>query len=142
MRSDAWNCTINVLLTGRLDDDQLDALYAAARLFVFPVKDIPGDVEGFGMVAREAAAHGLPCVAFNAGGVADAVADGRSGTLVSPGDYLNMASTIRAYLKGAVTGVDADSCRRHAAGFAWPLYGEKLRALVRRRLGDASNRAA
>jgi phosphatidylinositol alpha-1,6-mannosyltransferase len=129
----------SVLLTGRLDDDVLDALYSAARLLVFPVRDIPGDVEGFGMVALEAAAHGLPTVAFDVGGVADAVADGCSGTLISPGDYARMASVVQAYLQGAVAGVDADSCRRHAAAFAWPIYGEKLRDLVRRRMGTVTS---
>ncbi len=38
--------------------------------------------EGFGIVFLEAAAHGLPAVGGNVGGVVDAVVDGETGLLV------------------------------------------------------------
>ena len=41
-------------------------------------------VEGFGLVYLEAAAHGLPVVAHDVGGVSEAVADGVTGLLVPP----------------------------------------------------------
>ena len=41
-------------------------------------------IEGFGLVYLEAAAHGLPVVAHNIGGVPEAVLDGRTGLLVPP----------------------------------------------------------
>jgi phosphatidylinositol alpha-1,6-mannosyltransferase len=97
---------------------------------VFPVKDIPGDVEGFGMVALEAAAHGLPTVAFGAGGVPDAVADGVSGSLVPAGDYPQMAACIDRYLAGDWGSVSPASCVAFAEDFAWPGYGERLRSLI------------
>src|SRR4249919_475279 len=50
----------HVQLRGVVDDITLDALYRSADLHVFPVRDLPGDVEGFGMVALEAAARGVP----------------------------------------------------------------------------------
>jgi phosphatidylinositol alpha-1,6-mannosyltransferase len=126
----------NVMFTGRLEDEELDSLYAVANLLVFPVRDLPGDVEGFGMVALEAAANGLPTVAFNAGGVADAVADGVSGTLVDSGDNPGMVKVIDDYLQGDVAGVDAETCRRFASDFAWPRYGERLRDLAQRQLRE------
>lgn len=43
--------------------------------------------ENFGMVAIEAAAHGLPTVAFATGGIVDAVKDGVSGYLVESNNY-------------------------------------------------------
>jgi phosphatidylinositol alpha-1,6-mannosyltransferase len=82
------------------------------------------------MVALEAAAHGLPTVAFAAGGVADAVADGVSGRLVAPGDYDAIGAAIEDWLIRGHDGVDPSSCRRYAADFAWPLFGERLRACV------------
>ena len=39
-------------------------------------------VEGFGLVYLEAAAHGLPIVAHDVGGVSEAVDNGRTGLLV------------------------------------------------------------
>jgi phosphatidylinositol alpha-1,6-mannosyltransferase len=41
-------------------------------------------IEGFGLVYLEAAAHGLPVVGHDVGGVSEAVADGITGLLVPP----------------------------------------------------------
>lgn len=120
----------HVLLTGELSDRMRDALYAAGRVAVFPVKDIPGDVEGFGMVALEAAAHGLPTVAFAAGGVPDAVEDGVSGALVVPGDYRAMTAQVNRFLAGEGGSVSPETCRAFASRFAWPVFGERLRGLL------------
>ena len=121
----------HVLLTGQIDGQILASLYSAARLMVFPVKDITGDVEGFGMVALEAAAHGLPTVAFDAGGVSDAVSDGVSGTIVEPGDFQRMIEVIAEYLADKPGYANASSCRTYAENYAWPRYGERLRDLLR-----------
>jgi phosphatidylinositol alpha-1,6-mannosyltransferase len=126
----------HVLMTGQLSDAILASLYAAARLLVFPVRDLPHDVEGFGMVALEAAARGVPTVAFDAGGVADAVGDGVSGTLVPADDYAQMARWIDRYLGEEECGAGADSCRSFAERFAWPRFGECLRALIAGRLAS------
>lgn len=77
-----------VLFLGAVDDERLPGLYAAADLFVLPVREEPGDeeVEGFGIVFCEAAASGLPVVAGDSGGVADAVRDGETAILVPPAD--------------------------------------------------------
>src|SRR3546814_16851853 len=57
-------------------DALLSVVYKAASAHIFPVREIPGDPEGFGMVAVEAAAHGVPTIAFATGGIVDAVAEG------------------------------------------------------------------
>ncbi len=77
----------SVRLCGRVTDELLHAAYTEADALVFPVLELPGDVEGFGMVAVEAAAHGLPTFGFRSGGVPDAVRDGSTGELVTAGDY-------------------------------------------------------
>jgi glycosyltransferase involved in cell wall biosynthesis len=45
---------------------------------------VPSRREGYGMVAREAIAHGRPVVATRVGGLADAIDDGTTGLLVEP----------------------------------------------------------
>jgi phosphatidyl-myo-inositol dimannoside synthase len=120
----------NLHFLGGCDEATLGAAYQAANLHIFPVLELPGDVEGFGMVALESAAHGLPPVAFAVGGVPDAVQDGRTGTLVEPDDYGLLGEAVIRQLAQACTGSTAAICREFAAGKAWPVFGERLRKLL------------
>jgi phosphatidylinositol alpha-1,6-mannosyltransferase len=120
----------HVLMTGHTDEHTLQAAYREADCFIFPLKDIPGDVEGFGMVAVEAAAHGLPTVAFSEGGVSDAVSEGESGFLISPGDYDTYSQTLIGCLKGTIAMPSASSCRAFAECFHWDNFGDRLRRIV------------
>lgn len=115
---------------GRCDEATLGAAYQAADLHIFPVLELPGDVEGFGMVALESAAHGLPTVAFAVGGVSDAVQDGRTGTLIETGDYGSLSEAVIRQLAQTRDGSTTDVCRDFAAGKAWPVFGERLRKLL------------
>jgi phosphatidylinositol alpha-1,6-mannosyltransferase len=119
----------SIVLLGSIDDVELAQAYVAADAFVFPVLDLPGDVEGFGMVALEAAAHDTPTVAFSVGGVADAVSP-RSGLLVAPGDYAGFAKSVLRILKRQVSELDAASCRRYAADNDWGRFGRQLLNVV------------
>lgn len=106
------------------DYAELGTVYLSADVHVFPVREIPGDPEGFGMVAIEAAAHGLPTVAFGTGGVVDAVAVGKSGALVAAGDYIALANaTINQLNQRDGT---REKCRDHAASFGWARFNEQL----------------
>jgi phosphatidylinositol alpha-1,6-mannosyltransferase len=116
----------NVAMYGELADDALNCAYAAADVSVFPVKAIRGDVEGFGMVAIEAAAHGLPTVAYAVGGVPDAVADGVSGLLVPPGDPVAFATAIQEVLAQGRSAF-SEGCRAFAQRFAWAHFGDGIR---------------
>ncbi|KRE88867.1 hypothetical protein ASG87_07930 [Frateuria sp. Soil773] len=116
-----------VQMLGACSESELAAAYAAADVCVFPLLDLPGDVEGFGMVAIEAAAHGLPTVAFEVGGVADAIADGRSGWLVPPGDYAGMGKRIQQVLETGRTPEVCAEARRFSEAFEWGLFGAKMR---------------
>lgn len=116
---------------GHCTNDELTACYLSCDVHVFPVIEDAGDVEGFGMVALEAAAHGLPSVAFSVGGVPDAIGHGVSGVLVSPGDYAGFAAAVLGQLGQGVSGrPSADSCRAFAVGKAWPIFGQYLRACL------------
>lgn len=130
------NVESHVLLLGQVSESDLTQAYLGSELLIFPVLDLPGDVEGFGMVAVEAAAHGLPTAAFAVGGVTDAVAHNISGWLVKPGDYVEFSKTILNYLKRLngfqpVTGdtVSKSNCQQHAAKFSWDLFGQRLRRI-------------
>lgn len=116
----------HVYLLGKTDDATLSAAYFAADILIFPVIDLPGDVEGFGMVAVEAAAHGLPTVGFAAGGVADAVEEGVSGYLTQPRKYAELTKSILRHLSGDRV-CNPDSCRQFAERFTWDRFGEGMR---------------
>ena len=107
------------------DPQELACAYESATLHIFPVRHLPDDPEGFGMVAIEAAAHGLPTVAFATGGIVDAVAEGESGHLVAPGAYPSLA---QAALQMLADGPGAWQTRASAfaAQFAWPTLGKKI----------------
>lgn len=107
------------------DPQELACAYESASLHIFPVRQLPGDPEGFGMVAIEAAAHGLPTVAFATGGIVDAVAEGESGHLVAPGAYPSLA---QAALQMLADGPGAWQTRASAfaAQFAWPTLGKRM----------------
>ena len=113
-----------VRFLGAVEDDVLWSCYVAADVLVFPLIRVKGDVEGFGMVAIEAAACGTPTVAFPVGGVVDAVADGLSGTLVSEGDYEAFADAVVSICDGGPP--SASDCRDHAENFGWDVHGRKL----------------
>lgn len=109
---------------GLITDLELGVVYRAANVHVFPVREIAGDPEGFGMVAVEAAAHGLPTAAFATGGIVDAVADGVSGVLVPAGDYGAFAdATLRAL---AWDDQSRDGCLEFARRFSWDIFGVTL----------------
>ncbi|MEP6907950.1 MAG: glycosyltransferase family 4 protein [Pseudoxanthomonas sp.] len=115
---------------GRCDELTLGAAYQAADVHVFPVLELQGDVEGFGMVALESAAHGLPTVAFAVGGVSDAVRNGVTGTLVKPGDYIALSEAVIQRLSRIDVQTEVDACRTFAAGKTWAVFGERLRQLL------------
>jgi len=69
------------------------------RLFsIMDIVAVPSVFEGFGLVAAEAMAAGLPVVASNVGGLTEVIEDGITGVLVPPGDCGAMATAITALL--------------------------------------------
>ena len=116
---------------GSASDADLSEAYQAADVLVFPVRDLAGDVEGFGMVAVEAAAHGLPTVAYATGGVVDAVAEGESGTLLAPGDEAGFAA---ATLRLLAQPMPPGRVRGFAERFAWSQFGAAMAGQIARLL--------
>jgi len=83
----AWTATAPVALAarvrflGRVDEERLRRLYAAAAVFVAPSR-----YESFGLVLLEAMMFGAAVVASGVGGMVEIVDDGVTGLLVPPGD--------------------------------------------------------
>jgi len=114
----------HVRLIGSLDDAGLALAWPAADVHVFPVQEDPGDPEGFGMVALEAAAWGVPTVAYATGGIPDAVRDGISGHLIPPGEPLAFAQAVRHLVADGTGKIEA--CRDFARAFEWPVFNRRL----------------
>jgi phosphatidylinositol alpha-1,6-mannosyltransferase len=115
----------NIKFLGVITDyRKLGIVYCASHVHVFPVRQLPDDPEGFGMVAVEAASHGLPTVAFATGGVTDAVAERVSGMLVAPGDYEGFADAVLETLRTRET--LRETCVGFAQRFCWPAFGRRV----------------
>ncbi len=128
----------SVKLLGRLPDADLEAAYAASKLFVFPCLDIPHDIEGFGIVVLEAALKRVPSVATRCGGIPDAVEEGETGVLVPPGDPEAMADAIVSLLKdpGRLARMGEAGERRAREVFNWGAVSARYAAALEEALGE------
>jgi glycosyltransferase involved in cell wall biosynthesis len=90
---------------GFVPPGELGPYYERAAVVVCPSRR-----EGYGVVAREAMAHGRPVVASAVGGLVDAVEDGVTGILVPPRDP--------AALRGAIERLLGDEELRRRLGHA------------------------
>jgi colanic acid/amylovoran biosynthesis glycosyltransferase len=81
---------------GFVSPSELGAFYERAAVVV-----CPSHREGYGVVAREAMAHGRPVVATDVGGLAEAVEDGITGLVVPPHDSRALRAAIERLLSDA-----------------------------------------
>jgi phosphatidylinositol alpha-1,6-mannosyltransferase len=116
---------------GGVSDDELINVYAISDVLVLPVLAMDSDVEGFGMVALEAAAAGKPVVATMAGGVPDAVAGGESGMLVKAGDYQGLTTANVSLLQDShmASKLGEGGRQRAASNFDWPIIVARYQAV-------------
>ena len=88
-------------LLGRVSDDDLPLLFGCADVSAMLCRSRWGGLEqeGFGIVFAEAAACGVPQLAGNSGGAAEAVSDGETGFVVDrPDDEHAVANAIERLL--------------------------------------------
>ena len=88
----------HVRLVGRVPEEDLLSCYDLADLFLMPSRvTASGDSEGFGIVFLEAQARGLPVIAGDEGGMADAVCP-LAGRLVDGRDVTALSEAILGVL--------------------------------------------
>lgn len=123
-----------VVLTGRIDDAALDALYATTDLYLMPSETLPHRFEGFGLVFLEAAARGIPCIGSDDGGGAEAIGDGITGYKVSPSDTEALVDRMhRVLVQGCIS---PEACRRFGAAFTHDSMSKGVRIVYAKRVTD------
>lgn len=116
----------HLIFIGNISDDNiLSSWFYLADIHVFPVKHIPDDPEGFGMVAIEAAAHGTPSIAFKTGGIVDAVHDGKTGLLIEHDQYEKLTEKTIDILNEEII-LNKFECKEFANDFSWSILKIKL----------------
>jgi phosphatidylinositol alpha-1,6-mannosyltransferase len=103
-----------VRFLGRLPDADLPAVHGCADVFAMLCRNRWAGLEqeGFGIVFLEAAAAGVPQVAGDSGGAAEAVLDGETGRVVGRPDDVG---SVAAALAGLLDDPDGRRAMGHAA---------------------------
>jgi glycosyltransferase involved in cell wall biosynthesis len=100
---------VRVHMTGSLGDDAVIDAVDAADLFILLSGRTPKRIEGLGLVFLEAGARGIPSLALDTGGVAEAVRNGRTGVVLP-------ADSDAQRVAGAIRDLVDDPARRVALG--------------------------
>jgi glycosyltransferase involved in cell wall biosynthesis len=115
-----------IVVTGRVDDKTLAALYAGAECLLHAAL-----LEGFGLTPLESLAAGTPVVGYRAGAVEEVVGD--CGVLVDPSDPDALGEALVAYLGDTARQRDLRArARPRAARFSWDRAAADTLAVYRR----------
>ena len=89
----------HVRFVGNVPEAELPAVFNIANAYVgVSRRDDGSRVEGFGVALAEASACGLPVIAGQSGGLAEAVNDGETGLVVNPDDPEAVATALKRLL--------------------------------------------
>jgi len=80
-----------VTFHGRVDDDELDRIYASADIYLIPTMRY----EGLPLALLEAMSHGIPTISSEIGGNADVITHDFDGLFIKPGDMKELMEAIR-----------------------------------------------
>ncbi|OQX92966.1 MAG: hypothetical protein B6D58_00295 [candidate division Zixibacteria bacterium 4484_95] len=90
---------LNFRLELYLNNQELEKEYKNADVFVLPsITDDQGEKEGLGLVILEAMHFKLPVIAFDNGGIREAVIDGYNGILLPEKDVDGLVAAIKKIL--------------------------------------------
>jgi phosphatidylinositol alpha-1,6-mannosyltransferase len=125
-----------VRFLGRVPDDEVPALLGAADVFAMLCRNRWAGLEqeGFGIVFLEAAACGVPQIAGDSGGAAEAVADGETGIVVrDPRSVEAVADAVAALLADPERRrLMGEAARRRAeTSFAYDVLAARLDTVLR-----------
>ena len=99
--------------------------------------------EGWGLCVLEAAALGVPTVAYDVDGLRDAVRDGETGWLVRAGELIEDVTerAVKELTDPARHAAVAEACRSWAAPLSWDRSVARMTALVRAATQNGTSRA-
>jgi len=113
-----------VVMPGYIEEEELEDHFALSDMYVMPSRK-----EGFGIVFIEAMYYGLPVIAGNIDGSADALLDGELGQLVDPGNVEKIATAIANVVENKNSFIpDRNLLMQH---FSYEAYKEKLDLIIR-----------
>ncbi|HET7274313.1 MAG TPA: glycosyltransferase family 4 protein [Longimicrobiaceae bacterium] len=114
-RAGELNILPRLRLEGSVSDEERNRLFRGATLLLMPSR-----FEGFGMVAAEAMAAGVPVIAAAAGSLPEVVSPPDGGMLFPAGDATEMRTAAAALLDNAERrAIVSDSARKTARRFRW-----------------------
>jgi glycogen(starch) synthase len=125
------NLSGNFKFLGNVKEDMLPAVYNCADVFA-----LPSIQEGQGIVLLEAQASAKPVVAFDVGGVNEAVRNGETGLLVKRGDTGELADALLKLLsdKALREKMGANGRRFVTENFTWDICAQKMLSVYREAL--------
>jgi phosphatidylinositol alpha-1,6-mannosyltransferase len=121
-----------LVITGKLNREQMSGAFQLSDLVILPLVPVEGDMEGFGIVCLEAGAAAKPVVAFDLGGVSDAIEDGVNGHLVPAGDYTKMADQVVGILQAPEEAerIGQAGRKRVEQNFGWDVIGKQYQEAI------------
>ena len=113
----------HVIFTGYIQDEEIAAYYNLADIYVMPSKK-----EGFGIVFIEAMYYGLPVIAGNKDGSADALLNGKLGLLVNPDNKEDLHYSIQTIINNKASYLpDRALLMEH---FSFEVYKQKFTKIL------------
>jgi glycosyltransferase involved in cell wall biosynthesis len=124
----AYGLDSTVRLRGFLPEPDKQALVAGSLLHLNTSQG-----EGWGLCVLEAAALGVPTVAYDVEGLRDAVRDGQTGWLVKDGERIEDVTqrAVKELADPVRRAAVAAACREWAARFDWDRSQARMAALIR-----------
>jgi glycosyltransferase involved in cell wall biosynthesis len=120
----------HVIFTDYVTDEDLQALYAGAEMFVFPSL-----YEGFGLPVLEAMSCGTPVVVSKSGALPEVI--GEAGLAVNAEDHRTLAEAIIRVMGNADLRLRMrEAGLRQAESFSWNRSAEQLRLLLEQTAGE------
>ncbi len=123
------NLSENVVLTGFIKDEEVVDHFLLADVFIMPSRK-----EGFGIVFIEAMACGLPVIAGNKDGSADALQNGVLGQLIDPDSdaemFQAMVNTLQDRARLEDVCVKKELQQKVKAAFGFDTYKRNLEKLL------------
>ena len=112
-----------VVMPGYIQDEALEVHFSLCDMYI-----MPSSKEGFGIVFIEAMYYGLPVIAGNADGSADALLNGKLGQLIAPDNENEITIAIANIIENKTSFIpDRNLLLQH---FSYDVYKEKLEGIT------------